>query len=83
MPQLGPAPAGVRAARPRPGHAHPQQRQGRAAGGHCVDMGWTVTSRMTSAVKRSIGSTTGFHDHGEGPYWGLLLVESGYYRFHI
>ena len=22
-------------------------------------------------------------NHGEGPYWGLLLVESGYYRFHI
>ena len=21
-----------------------------------------------SAVKRSIGSTTGFHNHGEGPY---------------
>ena len=21
--------------------------------------------------------------HGEGPYQGLLLVESGYYRFHI
>ena len=23
---------------------------------------------MISAVKRSIGSTTGFHNHGEGPY---------------
>ena len=22
-------------------------------------------------------------NHGEGHYWGLLLVESGYYRFHI
>ena len=22
-------------------------------------------------------------NHGEGPYKGLLLVESGYYRFHI
>ena len=22
-------------------------------------------------------------NHGEGPYYGLLLVESGYYRFHI
>ena len=22
-------------------------------------------------------------NHGEGPYEGLLLVESGYYRFHI
>ena len=23
------------------------------------------------------------YNHGEGPYKGLLLVESGYYRFHI
>ena len=23
---------------------------------------------LASAVKRSIGSTTGFHNHGEGPY---------------
>ena len=36
-----------------------------------------------SAVKRSIGSTTDFHNHGEGPYQGLLLVESAYSRFHI
>ena len=32
----------------------------------------------SSAVKRSIGSATGFHNHGEGPYYGLLLVESAY-----
>ena len=25
----------------------------------------------------------GFHNHGEGPYYGLLLVESVYYRFYI
>ena len=31
-----------------------------------------------SAANRSIGSTTGFHNHGEGPYQGLLLVESAY-----
>ena len=24
-----------------------------------------------------------FHNHREGLYWGLLLVESNYYRFHI
>ena len=24
-----------------------------------------------------------FHNHGEGPYYGLLLVESAYYCFHI
>ena len=31
-----------------------------------------------SAANRSIGFTTGFHNHGEGPYKGLLLVESAY-----
>ena len=31
---------------------------------------------LFSAVKRSIGFTIGFHNHGEGPYKGLLLVES-------
>ena len=33
---------------------------------------------LSSAVKRSIGFTIGFHNHREGPYWGLLLVESAY-----
>ena len=37
---------------------------------------WTGSS--SSAVKRSIGVTIGFHNHGEGPYYGLLLVESAY-----
>ena len=23
------------------------------------------------------------YNHDEGPYYGLLLVESGYYRYHI
>ena len=31
-----------------------------------------------SAVKRSIGFTISFHNHGEGPYLGLFLVESTY-----
>ena len=34
----------------------------------------------------SIASNEGYpkvRHHGEGPYQGLLLVESGYYRFHI
>ena len=38
----------------------------------------TIPIPRTSAVKRSNGYTTGFHNHGEGPYWGLLLVESAY-----
>ena len=28
----------------------------------------TLATVIISAVKRSIGSTTGFHNHGEGPY---------------
>ena len=39
--------------------------------------GWSAEV-ITSAAKRSIGFTIGFHNHGEGPYWGLLLVESAY-----
>ena len=27
-----------------------------------------VNIRLTSAANRLIGSTTGFHNHGEGPY---------------
>ena len=36
---------------------------------------------MISAVKRSIGFTIGFHNHGDGPYYGLLLVESATFTF--
>ena len=36
-----------------------------------VCCGWSAEV-ITSAAKRSIG----FHNHGEGPYEGLLLVES-------
>ena len=36
------------------------------------------TDISTSAVKRSIGFTIGFHNHREGPYLVLLLVESAY-----
>ena len=35
------------------------------------DEGWWLGGEKCieiSAVKRSIGSTTGFHNHGEGPY---------------
>ena len=42
----------------------------------------TAEKLRISAVKRSIGFTIGFHNHGEGPYLGLLLVESSY-CFHI
>ena len=31
----------------------------------CTGEGWLG---LSSAVKRSIGLTTGFHNHGEGPY---------------
>ena len=33
-----------------------------------VSMLEKVRSTLNSAVKRSIGFTTGFHNHGEGPY---------------
>ena len=38
----------------------------------------TESRDIISAVKRSIGSTIGFHNYGEGPYQGLLLVERAY-----
>ena len=46
-------------------------------GGKVIKFGWIEGVLMrcllniwgtNSAVKRSIGSTTGFHNHGEGPY---------------
>ena len=40
--------------------------------------GWRpVTDRAGSEGTRS------FHNHGEGPYKGLLLVEMGYYHFTL
>ena len=40
----------------------------------------THTITRTSAANRS---KVKLYNHGEGPYQGLLLVESTYYRFHI
>ena len=60
-----PAPAPVI----RPLHAPPST----------VSVWHNITStELSSAVKRSISFTIGFHNHGEGPYKGLLLVESAY-----
>ena len=47
-----------------------------------------ATDRYTYRVSRWVTSASneGYPkvcNHGEGPYKGLLLVESGYYRFHI
>ena len=39
------------------------------ARGYCLELETKVHSKVCN--------------HGEGPYYGLLLVESGYYRFHI
>ena len=36
-----------------------------------------VLQKVTSEANPKV------RNHGEGPYQGLLLVESGYYRFHI
>ena len=38
-------------------------------------LGWTL--ELETKVHPKV------RNHGEGPYYGLLLVESGYYRFHI
>ena len=35
------------------------------------------------AVELETEVHTKVRNHGEGPYKGLLLVESGYYHFHI
>ena len=32
---------------------------------------------------KSCKRSTGFHNHGKGPYYGLLLVESTYERIHL
>ena len=42
----------------------------------CSQSVGAVSSVICGAVKRSIGSTIGFHNHREGPYQGLLLIES-------
>ena len=46
----------------------------------CRTCTWQQTDQC---CRRSIGFTIGFHNHREGPYQGLLLVESAYQRFHI
>ena len=48
-----------------------------SVGGQDLREGELQVGVKSSAVKRSIGSTTGC------TITGLLLVESGYYRFHI
>ena len=39
---------------------------------------WSACNLKTSAGKRSIGSTTGFHNHGEGPYSWLKAPTSAF-----
>ena len=39
--------------------------------------------RVQSFKWRLFKGTWRFHNLGKGPYWGLLLVESAYYCFHI
>ena len=47
---------------------------------HGAGLAWPA--KQASASKSSIRRFV-ISNHGEGPYKGLLLVESGYYRFHI
>ena len=59
-------------------HQRPHQRQVRPAADHAGaapgDGHGELGLVESSAVKRSIGFTIGFHNHS----WGLLLVESAY-----
>ena len=38
-------------------------------------------TELISAVKLSIGSTTGFHNHGEGPYYSWLKAATTAFSF--
>ena len=53
--------------RPHCGSIVPPQAGGGVIEQYPTIRGWGVIV-TTSAVKRSIGSTTSFHNHGEGPY---------------
>ena len=50
---------------PRQLHRHLHRLHQQA---HAGQPGWILSTLFCSAVKRSIGSTTSFHNHGEGPY---------------
>ena len=41
----------------------------------------TTTARVYSLKRRLYKGSRRIHNHGEGPYWGLLLVESCYKTF--
>ena len=51
-----------------------------------ISSGLISRLRLVDIMCGSRDSETKVHpkvrNHGESPYWGLLLVESGYYRFH-
>ena len=44
----------------------------------CLEM-FSMGTRLVLQTDPSVK----LYNHGEGPYYGLLVVESGYYRFHI
>ena len=44
----------------------------------CCYISHIIVTNSSSAVKRSIGFTIGFHNHGVSPFQGLLLVESAF-----
>ena len=47
-----------------------------SVGVHRLHQEWYLLKLQTKV-------NTKVRNHGEGPYQGLLLVESAYYRFHI
>ena len=42
-----------------------------------------VGHRWSADISASNEGYPKVRNHGKGPYLGLFLVESGYYRFHI
>ena len=70
-----------------------------AAGGRADYVFWLIAAVSASATEpRAVSSPQSshyslkrrlsecsrrFHNHGEGPYYGLLLVDSAYKHFHI
>ena len=58
----------------------PQPRPGPHAAQHAAHHRHLIT---TTAIELETKVIRRFHKHGEGPSKSLLLVESGYYSFHI
>ena len=54
-------------------------------GGSCADIQIQVIVDSGEQIRalNEHSRSLKFYNHREGPYYGLLLVKSSYYRFHI